>query len=95
MHRQTDQVERPMRAGHGEKLALRLGSGGNVRADVSPAASTLRIHAAFAKGTFCTRSSRANRTHYLALLNEPNACKRCLAEIEKYRRRWGDLRPNA
>lgn len=40
MHKQTDQVERPMRAGHGEKLASRLGSGGNVRAGVSPAAST-------------------------------------------------------
>lgn len=40
MHKQTDQTERPMRAGHGEKLASRLGSGGNVRAGESPAAST-------------------------------------------------------
>lgn len=41
MHNQTDQSERPMRAGHAEKLASRVGSGGGVRAGVSPAASTL------------------------------------------------------
>lgn len=40
MHKQTDQTERPMRAGHGDKLASRLGRGGNVRVGESPAAST-------------------------------------------------------
>ena len=42
MHNQTDQMERPMRAGHAEKLASRVGGGGFVRAGESPAASTLR-----------------------------------------------------
>lgn len=40
MHNQTDQMERPMRAGHAAKLASRVGSGGIVRAGESPAAST-------------------------------------------------------
>lgn len=40
MHKQTGQTERPMRAGHGEKLASRLGSGGYARSGVSPDAST-------------------------------------------------------
>ena len=40
MHNQTDQMERPMRAGHAVKLASRVGSGGIVRAGVSPATST-------------------------------------------------------
>lgn len=41
MHNQTDQMERPMRAGHAEKLASRVGNGGNARAGESPAASTI------------------------------------------------------
>jgi len=40
MHNQTDQMKRPMRAGHAEKLASRVGSGGNVRSGESPDAST-------------------------------------------------------
>lgn len=40
MHNQTDQRNRPMRAGHGENLALRVGSGGYVRSGGSPDAST-------------------------------------------------------
>lgn len=42
MHDQTDQTERPMRAGHAKKLASRVGSGDLVHAGVSPAASTKR-----------------------------------------------------
>ena len=41
MHNQTDQMEQPMRAGHAEKLASRVGSGGKVRAGASPATSTI------------------------------------------------------
>ena len=41
MHNQTDQRKSPMRAGHARNLASRVGSGGKVRAGVSPAASTL------------------------------------------------------
>lgn len=41
MHNQTDQMKRPMRAGHAEKLASRVGSGGNSRVGESPTACTL------------------------------------------------------
>lgn len=41
MHSQTDQTERPMRAGHDEKLASRTGSGGMARSGESPDASTI------------------------------------------------------
>ena len=40
MHNQTDHANRPMRAGHAEKVASRVGSGGDVRAGESPATST-------------------------------------------------------
>ena len=40
MHKQTDHAERPKRAGHGGKMASRLGSGGDARSGVSPDAST-------------------------------------------------------
>ena len=94
MHNQTDQRNPPMRAGHAVNLASRVGSGGNVRSGVSPDASTLSVHAAYGSGTFCTRQKREKRAHYLDVLDHPKACKRCLAEIAKYRRRWPDLRPN-
>ena len=40
MHNQTDHANRPMRAGHAEKMASRVGSGGNVRSGESPDTST-------------------------------------------------------
>ena len=64
MYNQTDQMERPERAGHAGKLASRVGSGGTVRAGESPAAST--------HFRYCTRCDGRQRTTSRA---EP--CTRC------------------
>ena len=56
MHSQTDHANRPMRAGHAEKMASRVGSGGNARSGESPDASTF-----YPKGGMCVSCAHRAR----------------------------------
>ena len=62
MHKQTGQMDAPETDGSAgvRKLALRLGSGGNVRSGESPDASTF-----YPKGGMCAACARISATRRL------------------------------